>query len=362
MKNSFLLLIGIAVCGLILNSCDPAGPNPSNNTIEVNNNITTPTVWTGDKVYVITKSDFYVESNLIIEAGAVIKFQTTARYLTISGEGKIIANGTALKPIVFTSYLDDNNGGDSNGDGGTTIPTKGDWGNIDLNGTLNSEFLYCKFLYGGFGTKASPTIELEGESSAKIDNCTFAYNGGGKNGNYYIGALNAGNAKNTTSITNTIFYNNILPLTINAEINIDNSNSFSYGENSNTYNAIFVSKDIQRNTTWQETEVAFVATSENMQVTSGKILTLGDGVVIKFMENGTLTLISGEPSLVNFNGADIFYTSYKDDLLKGDSNGDGSLTSPGSADWTGVFLDNFKGTGYATWPNIKYNDPNASVK
>ncbi|MBN2778036.1 MAG: hypothetical protein JXR36_10345 [Bacteroidales bacterium] len=363
MKNSFLLiLIGIALLGIFLQSCDPVEPPSTENVVEVTSDITSATIWTADKVYVISKPDFAVESDLTIEAGTVIKFKPNYLFMTIYGQGKIIANGTSSAPIVFTSYKDDTNGGDTNGDDGNTIPAAGDWASIDLNGSTGSVFTNCKFLYGGNGTTPTSTLNLSAAASATIDKCTFAYNTGGKNGNFYVGALHADNASNSTILTNNTFYNNELPLTIAAEIDIDNSNSFSYNGSGNTYNGIFVSGNINKNTSWSEDEVAFVITSDNMNVEIGKVLTLGNNVILKFVEGSTLNLLSGESSLVNHDGTGVFYTSIKDDDLLGDTNGDGTLTSPGIADWTGIFLDQWKSVGYADWSNIRYNDPNPTAK
>ena len=57
--------------------------------------------------------------------------------------GITIANGTADKRIVFTSLADDRYCGDTNGDGAATKAEKGDWIEIDADGTvyLNGEKL-----------------------------------------------------------------------------------------------------------------------------------------------------------------------------------------------------------------------------
>jgi len=98
--------------------------------LEVTENINAPTIWEGNKVYVIMQWDFYVNSNLTIKPGAVIKFHPEeGPALSVSNNGFINAIGTENKPIIFTSYKDDEYGGDTNKDGKSN-PEPGDWQGI----------------------------------------------------------------------------------------------------------------------------------------------------------------------------------------------------------------------------------------
>ncbi len=367
MKKYALIIIFSPVLVFLLSSCNPKDPDLNENVIEITRDITNPTVWAGNKVYVIKKNDFYIEDSLYIEPGAIIKFPT-GKDITISdavgSRGVIIARGTAAEPIIFTSYRDDNHGGDTNGDGGSTIPEEGDWGPIEIKRS-GSEFIHCKFIYGGYGLTQRGTLLITSQASVKVDFCSFIKCGGGLSGNFFVGALNASSASNQTQITNNIFYDNVLPLSIFAEINLNNTNKFSFGEKSNIFNGIYTTGNIGNNTTWQQTEVAFVMTGSTTNILPGKTLTLGNNVVIKFADPlAVLDLNGGINSLSNYDGDGVFYTSFKDDSLKGDTNGDGNNSSPASGDWKGIFIDDMteKNTGFANWENILYNDPQASVK
>ena len=112
---------------------------------------------------------------LTIEPGVVIKFYDTASGMTV--DGTIKAVGTDADKIIFTSFLDDEYGGDANADGNSSSPAAGDWQTINFTGnSLDSEFQYVLVRYGGIGLKQWGSAVIVNQSSFSLKNSVFENN------------------------------------------------------------------------------------------------------------------------------------------------------------------------------------------
>ena len=102
------LVAGFSAC----TGDDPiVDPNETDNVV-VTDNITANTTWTSDKVYQLGGRITVVDgATLTIEAGTIIKGEAgtgaNATALLIARGGKLIADGTAALPIIFTSVADE---------------------------------------------------------------------------------------------------------------------------------------------------------------------------------------------------------------------------------------------------------------
>ncbi|MHB1462079.1 MAG: right-handed parallel beta-helix repeat-containing protein, partial [Armatimonadota bacterium] len=140
----------------------------------VSGTISEDTTWTPENNPYLVKGAVTVASGktLTIMPGTVVKFADSSCGLTVNG--RIVAQGSSGSPITFTSFKDDGLGGDSNYDGGNSIPNPADWGAILISGAgATGSFEHCVVRYGGgYGVYANLGCQDGGVMS--VNNCTIS--------------------------------------------------------------------------------------------------------------------------------------------------------------------------------------------
>ena len=147
MERIFFLLLPV-VCWLV--SLSLAAQTHVGGTLTAN------TTWTAVESPYVVDSTLKVPEGitLTIEPGVIVKNNMTSYTINpFEVNGTLLAQGTASNKIIFTDLEDDVHGGDTNGDGSASTPTKGyEWRSIYIapTGSSNPSVLsHCELFYGG---------------------------------------------------------------------------------------------------------------------------------------------------------------------------------------------------------------------
>ena len=281
---------------------------------------------------------------LTIEAGVVIKSVQGSNY-NIQVSGTIIANGTLVNPIVFTSVRDDNYGNpfDTNKDGTGTSPAIGDFGSISmLPGSTGSSFIYCKIRYAG-GINGYNQSQFDGaslnfiNSPGTVQNCEIK---DVKDGiNCFYGSTptiqdnqftNLGFAVTLSAAANPTLIGNTLTNVANRALGL-----IGVGINSST--ELAVSGTIRQKSFAGFTNITYVLRNYIL-IANGTNVNIEAGVVIKntyygFTVNGGFKV---DGTLAN----PVIFSSIKDDNVgnPGDTNGDGNGSSAAVGEGPGIYF------------------------
>ncbi len=104
-----------------------------------------------------------------------------------------------------------------------------------------------------------------------------------------------------------------------------------------------VSGNISTNTTWTNFNLYIV--NGPLTIDPGVTLTINPGTIVKFSDYTSRFEVKGTLDADGTSSDKIYFTSYKDDSIGGDTNGDGSATSPSPGDWGTIVVN---GGGYAS--------------
>ena len=365
--------------GLYLNQTN-ISPNISGNTgsgngtdgVVLAGTVAAEQSWSSESGFpIVLLSSVTVADNvrLTVTAGTVIKFGPSVRLLVL---GTLDANGSAGNWVVFTSLKDDDYGGDTNGDGESSIAAPGDWTGIFLYGYSTNEgvgeFDYCRVRYGGGtgGTNANLNFNLSesghftnsiSEQSAidgirildcspRIDASTISNNA--NDGLYASGSgapLIAGNT--FTGNTRHGLYLN--------QTNISPNISSNTGSGNGT-DGVVLAGTVAAEQSWSSESGFPIVLLSSVTVADNVRLTVTAGTVIKFGPSAGLTVLG----TLDANGSAenwVVFTSLKDDDYGGDTNGDGASSSAAPGDWTGISLAGYstnEGVGEFDYCRVRY--------
>lgn len=274
-------------------------------------------------------------SILTINAGIVLKVNDYTNAIDV--EGTLRSLGTALNKVIFTSIKDDNKGnpGDTNGDGNSTTPTKGIWGNFNFKSTsddVNGIIRHTEFWYGG----AYSTVLSWDNASMKINNVKVLNSGGhglsfAGNSSPIIDSVTIGNGNNDPIIMSLLSN----PTFNSVQVIANLSNGIKILEGTLGSDATLSKRSFVGipNVTYSIGSII---------VSSNATLTILPGVVIKSSINTYNSEITIQGGFIA-NGTvteKVIFTSANDDSNGGDYNNDGNTTTPNRYNWRGVRIVN----------------------
>jgi len=318
--------------------------------------INTFTGQAGNDFPFILYSDLNVneDASLTITEGSTVKFEDY--WAGINVYGTLIADGTTNDSIIFTSVKDDAHGGDSNGDGTETAPASNQWSTVQYLAGSSGSLKYCFIGYGG--GEGSANIHIF-DSDVDIENCTilnseergiYVENASPDiNNNLIKNNLNEGvyftgfDASKTLSLSNNIFLNNhraVFALLSDETADITLINNQSTGADANGYgrNGFNLQGTIAGTNTFtgqKDDDFPFILYSD-LTVKAEASLTITEGTKVKFEDYWAGIDVYGDLSAIGTENDSIIFTSIKDDAHGGDSNGDGTATTPASNLWSTI--------------------------
>ncbi len=264
-------------------------------------------------------------ASLVIDPGVVIKCRNNNS--GIWANGTFTGIGTESEPIIFTHIADDSFGNpkDSQNDGPQGIGNSAS-GRIGIYGTSVSQIKNWKILYGGYNSNNWAVYVSKGNI---VENCEIK--------NSYRGIYFYDNAQIlNNSFSNINYYplgrkvNQGNPLLIGNSVSNVGTLGILIGEFGND------SPTLKSYDFAGITNAAYVIES-NLAIAAGNVVTVEPGVVIKFQNqtSGYLT-VNGALKAIGTESKKIIFTSINDDSASGDTNNNGTSSTPANTDWQGL--------------------------
>ncbi|MEM7307772.1 MAG: hypothetical protein AAF682_13920 [Planctomycetota bacterium] len=266
-----------------------------------------------------------------LEPDVVVKPRSST--LTWDVDGTLLAEGEPGKPVVFTSFADDSEGGDTNGDG-PSVGSPGDWRNISFGAMSGASVLeHTVVAYGG--QAGLPGIDLF-NADVTLNECVVRDGLGS--------ALDLSNNTLGASITRCTFDDHVGSNPVVTGVDINALPSFvrngAQGNAGGDYQRVSVGQvdgelAIARHNLLNDVLVHTVGLS----VPAASYLSVGSGVVVKPRSTTLTWNVNGRLDLLGTGYEPIVFTAWSDDTWAGDTNGDGDASLPAPGAWRALNYD-----------------------
>jgi hypothetical protein len=341
-------------------------------TVHVSGHISGNTTWTSDNTYVVD-SDVTVDSGvtLTVQAGTAVKFSYQTPKLVVNGA--LSAVGTATSLIYFTTVYDPTVGSYSN----TSVPPDaGFWDRIEVGTGASSTITNASIRYADYSTHGAVYINGGTVTLDKLEVATSStygiyqtsgtgnvtnsdiYNAGlygvylkggtatisssklHKNGSYGVYVPSTASSPNLTLTNNTFYSNNE-----EADLNLASGVTFTHSGNSASGTGKYgfaMDGALASDQTWSGGDLPYIVSfNSNVSVPAGTALTIQSGAILKLYGPNSKFTVGGTLRVQGTSDSPVYFTSFQDDAAEagGDTNNDGSATTPVAGDWDTLEFD-----------------------